>query len=255
MKPKKNSEPLSGNGDSIITTETTKNVSERECDGISKWSDPEFVRQYMAEYRKKYKRKAQEYHREYGKTHRDELKQYRQKYHAENKERIHTQKRGYYQENKTRIKRKNDRNKPLRKLYNKCYYEQNKASIMAAACVRTKHRYHTDFLFKVKHLLRTRLRDVCKRKNLIKPKTMTLLGCDLKFFKSYIEAQFKPGMTWDNHGKWGWHIDHIMPLETAKTIKDMKPLCHYKNLQPLWWYDNLSKSGTIPLKQESIINI
>ena len=79
MRPKKNSEPLNENGDSIITIETTRDVNKSECGGISKWKDPEFVRKYLAEYREKHKRKARKYHREYGRLHADELKSYRQK--------------------------------------------------------------------------------------------------------------------------------------------------------------------------------
>ena len=49
-------------------------------------------------------------------------------------------------------------------------------------------------------------------------------------------------MTWDNYGKYGWHIDHIIPLGTAKTEKDLEKLLHYSNTQPLWAEENLSKS-------------
>jgi hypothetical protein len=74
---------------------------------------------------------------------------------------------------------------------------------------------------------------------------MDMLGCDLTIFKSHFESLFKEGMTWKNHGKWGWHIDHIVPLDTAKTVEDMGRLCHYKNLQPLWWSNNLSKGNKV----------
>jgi hypothetical protein len=221
-------------------------------DGISKWNDPEFIRRYQEEYRKKHKRKARNYHRQYCQIHQDGLKRYHHKYHKENTARIHKQKRGYYQQNKIRIRRKNVKNRDCRSAYNKAYYRANKPRIISAACVRTKNRYHTDTLFKVKMLLRGRLYAVCKCKKLIKPKTMVLLGCDLKTFKTYMETLFVSGMTWNNHRKWGWHIDHIMPLEMAKSSKDMELLCHYKNLQPLWWYDNLSKSGRVPLTTKKV---
>ena len=52
-------------------------------------------------------------------------------------------------------------------------------------------------------------------------------------------------MSWDNYGKFGWHIDHIIPLYSAKDIEELKKLFHYSNLQPLWWEDNLKKGSKI----------
>lgn len=46
-------------------------------------------------------------------------------------------------------------------------------------------------------------------------------------------------MNWDNYGE--WHIDHIKPLAIAKNKKEIECLFNYKNLQPLWAKDNLSK--------------
>ena len=46
---------------------------------------------------------------------------------------------------------------------------------------------------------------------------------------------------WDNYGFNGWHIDHIIPLSSAKNIEEINKLCHYSNLQPLWAQENLSK--------------
>jgi hypothetical protein len=50
-------------------------------------------------------------------------------------------------------------------------------------------------------------------------------------------------MSWDNHGE--WHIDHIIPLSSAKNESDLYKLFHYTNLQPLWAFDNLSKGNKI----------
>jgi hypothetical protein len=50
-------------------------------------------------------------------------------------------------------------------------------------------------------------------------------------------------MSWDNHGE--WHIDHIIPLSSAKNENDVYTLCHYTNLQPLWAEENLRKSNKI----------
>lgn len=73
--------------------------------------------------------------------------------------------------------------------------------------------------------------------------TSTLIGLDYDKLKIYIERQFKKGMTWDNHGE--WHLDHKMPLSSAKTEEELLKLFHYTNLQPLWSKDNLSKGAKI----------
>jgi len=40
-----------------------------------------------------------------------------------------------------------------------------------------------------------------------------------------------------------WHVDHIIPLASAKTQEEIEKLFHYKNLQALWAIDNLSKGS------------
>jgi len=68
----------------------------------------------------------------------------------------------------------------------------------------------------------------------------------------YIENKFTIGMTWENYGRGGWEIDHIIPISSAKTKEDVLKLCHYTNLQPLWWRDNLKKSNKyFPINKES----
>lgn len=67
----------------------------------------------------------------------------------------------------------------------------------------------------------------------------SLLGCHHKKIRSHIESQFKKGMTWDNHG--AWHVDHIRPFSSAKTMRELKMLFRWQNIQPLWAEANLRK--------------
>jgi len=78
-----------------------------------------------------------------------------------------------------------------------------------------------------------------------KTRTHLLVGCSIQELKNYIEKQFVNNMSWENWGQFGWHLDHIKPLSSAKNLEEMYSLCHYTNLQPLWWWDNLSKSDKI----------
>jgi hypothetical protein len=76
-----------------------------------------------------------------------------------------------------------------------------------------------------------------------KSRTCEILGCSYEFFRAYIEQRFLPGMTWENRS--AWHLDHIIPVSSAKTEKQLLKLNHYTNFRPLWAKDNLAKADKI----------
>lgn len=43
----------------------------------------------------------------------------------------------------------------------------------------------------------------------------------------------------NNHSKDGWHVDHIIPFDSAKIEQEVYSLCHYSNLQSLWAKEKL----------------
>lgn len=114
-----------------------------------------------------------------------------------------------------------------------------------------KSRYDSDPLFATMGRLRARVRAFLKNKNSTKTSTTKeIIGCSGEQLKVYIESKFQDGMSWENRSQ--WHIDHIVPLASAKSLDEVIKLCHYTNLQPLWAKDNLSKGCKIqqqPKKQ------
>lgn len=79
---------------------------------------------------------------------------------------------------------------------------------------------------------------------------MELLGCTIEYFKIHIEQQFVDGMNWGNQGRFGWHIDHIIPCSRFDLTKEseQRKCFHYSNMQPLWGQDNLRKSNKLNYK-------
>lgn len=77
------------------------------------------------------------------------------------------------------------------------------------------------------------------------------MGCTWEELATYIESLFKPCMTWQNRGYGsgvvGWHIDHKKPLASFDLTdrEQFLEACHYTNLQPLWWHENLAKGSKI----------
>ena len=108
------------------------------------------------------------------------------------------------------------------------------------------NRRKEDMFFKIKGNMSGRLSDLINKRNL-STTTLELIGCNRETFMSYIEKQFTEGMTWENYGLKGWHVDHILPLSLFDlTMEDeVKKACHYTNLQPLWWQDNLEKGNKV----------
>jgi len=176
---------------------------------------------YSRHFRNKIESKkiAKQYMKEYGKT--EKRKAYQKSYrdNAINKEAARKARKEY------------DKN-PKRKLY-----------------LKTRRK---DSIFRFKHALRTRLHDAFKNIDIRKDShTFDIIGLSPSQTKSYIESKFLKGMNWNNYGKDGWEVDHIIPLAIAKqenNIEDKKnkliELCHYTNLQPLWWKTNRKKSDT-----------
>lgn len=93
-------------------------------------------------------------------------------------------------------------------------------------------------MFKLKYVVGRLIRNSLKCKGLSKnKKSIEILGCDIKFFKEYIESKFKDDMNWLNYGV-VWDIDHKIPLSSAVNEDDVIRLNHYTNLQPLDSYIN-----------------
>lgn len=105
-----------------------------------------------------------------------------------------------------------------------------------------KERKKRDPMFKLSNNLRSRLVSALSRKSWNKnSKFSEYIGCSLVELKAHLERQWQHGMSWENYGLKGWHIDHIVPLISAKCEAELYLLCHYSNLRPLWWYQNLSR--------------
>ena len=76
-----------------------------------------------------------------------------------------------------------------------------------------------------------------------KSSSQKIIGCSWSELRAHIEKQFRQGMCWENHGLYGWHVDHVIPLASASSVEEMLKLCHYTNLQPLWAEENLKKGA------------
>jgi hypothetical protein len=126
--------------------------------------------------------------------------------------------------------------------YYKQYQKEHKIQLLIYQAKYSKNKLKTEIIFKITKNLRNRFWNAIK-KNWKSGYTLELLGCSVDFLKKHLESQFKEGMSWDNYGKNGWHIDHIKPLSSFNLNKkeEIYKCWNYKNLQPWWWYENIKK--------------
>jgi len=149
-----------------------------------------------------------------------------------------------FHKNKGKKDNINNECKVCKNKYASEYRKKNKDKINAYRRIYSKKRRKNDSLYKFKKNLRTRTSLAFTTKYWTKNSgNIDMLGTDYETAFKHIESQFTKGMTWENHGE--WHIDHIIPLSSAKTKEEMEKLCHYTNLQPLWKEENLSKGNKI----------
>jgi hypothetical protein len=166
-------------------------------------------------------------------------------YRERNREKVLHSYKDYHNENKEIIKEKRkirDRENYVKiSEYRKKYFNENKLYFYELE----RNRRKNDFLFKITGNMRKRINSFLKINHIIKKnKTFDIVGCTPEFLKEYLEQKFTEGMSWELVGQ-HIHIDHIIPLSSAKSEEEIYTLCHYTNLQPLWAEDNLRKGNKI----------
>jgi hypothetical protein len=118
-----------------------------------------------------------------------------------------------------------------------------------------RERRKNDLLYKLTWNIRTSISQSftrsCNGKYKKSKPTEKILGCTMEFFKEYISSQFKNGMSYDKINE--IHLDHIIPISSAKSEEEIIRLNHYTNFQPLWAEDNIKKSDKIIEKQLKLI--
>jgi hypothetical protein len=182
------------------------------------------------------------------------LQAYRKQYrdNPENAKKAKEYKQQWHQQHKVRLNEKakeyNVANMPKRKEYLKGYLPRRRNL--------RKERFQTDLLYRVTANLRTCITRAFKiRQGWGKlGKSEEILGGRYEVVIKHIEDQLHGGMTWENYGAGHgcWNIDHRIPLASAKTVEEVKALCHYTNLQPLWFIDNVRKQDKMPEEWEAM---
>ncbi len=232
--------------------------------------DPNKKRRDDKTYREKNKARLREYGKRWRKVNRETLLTSKKAYRLANPEATKEAQKAWRNANREKIAKKaaadyradpekqrrrnrkhyskpENREKSIRRLA--AWYKANKKEALRKANIYIKSRRRTDVQFRLRTNLSARLRLAVHEAGTGKhANTMALVGCSIEELRLYLESKFLPGMTWDNYGLFGWHIDHIRPCVSFDLTKpeEQRRAFAYTNLQPLWATDNLKKGDSLP---------
>ena len=212
-------------GYSIYCRECIKEKSKKY-----KLNNPEKVKHRLKIWREDNKTHRSIYRKQYYKNNLNQEKISSKKYRAKNKDQLSKKEKEYRTQNREHYLKKR-----------KEYFQKNKHKHAKYVAGRRK-----DPTYRMVSNLRRRLRDALKGNNKSST-TIELLGCSIEELWVHLEKQFTIGMTKENHGRYGWHVDHIIPCDSfdLSDPEQQRKCFHYTNLQPLWAKDNIAKSNKI----------
>lgn len=180
------------------------------------------------------------YQKKYTESNSLKVKKYKNEYRLENLEKLKIKNIEFYEKNKEIIKERskiyyeNNRDKKLG--YQKEYQSNNKDKRNK----REQFRNRTDLVYRLRKIISKLTHQILKRGGYTKSKSsIEIIGCYPEFLIEYIESKFEFWMNWDNYGlyngefNYGWDLDHIIPLSSAKSEEEVYKLSNYSNLQPL----------------------
>lgn len=99
---------------------------------------------------------------------------------------------------------------------------------------------------RIRALLRRRIRlALLAQKTNKSNTTIDYLGCEIDFFKKWMEFQFTDEMNWNNKSE--WHIDHVIPCSSfnLENHEEQLQCFHWTNLRPCSAKENIVKSDKI----------
>ena len=181
-------------------------------------------------------------------------KEYLKEYYLENKEKKQLQGKEYRKINKEKLKEYHQVTKreyylEYNREYRKKYYPSNKEKIVQNAVDWKRKKRLEDPSERIRDGISGRLGRAIGGKR--GKSSFEYLDYNKDELIKNIITKLKDGMTLENYGYYGWHIDHIKPVAAFKLIKEdgeldleqIKLCWSLDNLQPLWAKDNMSKGS------------
>jgi hypothetical protein len=200
---------------------------------IKNWwkNNPDKKHKYSIDWRENNPKKMKDMLRKYRENNREMLRERAKQYKIKNPEVSKT----YYKNNAKRLYEKQKefyKNNPDKRIENQ---RKNYLKVLENPTLRLSRRIASS----IRQTLKNSSKGGCHWEE--------FFDYSIQDLKQHLENQFKPGMSWDNRGK--WHIDHIVPVSYFKfdsPYDDEFQVCwSLSNLRPLWAGENMRKNNKL----------
>ena len=176
------------------------------------------------------------------------LKDRRRAYYLENREAVLEKNEAWRLKNMDKVRARMAADKPRLKEARKVWEKKNRIKLREKRNLRLRARRIADPSYRLLQNLRARVKVVMREQDAVKRlRTVEALGCSPEQLRRHLESLWLPGMTWENYGPTGWHVDHKLPCAKFDLSNPLhQRMCfHYTNLQPLWAKDNAAKGDSV----------
>jgi hypothetical protein len=188
------------------------------------------------------KLKKKEWNERYREKHKDQIRERGRIWYSENKALADQRVKDCQKKYPDRVKARGIlwRNKNKHVIHAR--YLRHRSEVIRKGIAASKKRRKSDVSYRLLGNLRHRVW-MALRGHVKSDRTLNLIGCSVEKLKRHLEAKFASGMSWENYGYRGWHVDHIKPCASfdLKDTRQQSECFHYLNLQPLWAEDNFKK--------------
>lgn len=186
---------------------------------------------------------VREYDKQRRESYREKRKLLSKQWREANKDTLIEKRKEYYNSNKEHILKKNEE-----------YRQANKDKVNETTRLRNLKRRYNDPIYKLRRAMPAHIRRCLESKN---KGTCEVIGCSYLDLWNHLCSTFEEnyGMPREWLSSFDYHIDHIIPLSSAKSLEEVIKLNHYTNLQILTKEDNLNKSNKLDwtIEENSII--
>lgn len=173
----------------------------------------------------------------YREVNKDTIKNKHKEWRLRNKDYICEKSKQYYENNTESIKSKRSK-----------YYYDNKDLINKKRLQKANTKRHYCDVYRTKEVIKNSIRRTIRKKHMNRKNNVTeIIGCSYEYLWNHLCGTFEEnyGIPREWLSSFDYHIDHIIPLDSAKTVEDVYCLNHFTNLQILLATDNISKSNKL----------